>query len=46
MADIFKAQTKMGRGGGGQMVSVLALYFYNPSLNPVEFYNYKWVKVP
>ena len=27
---------KMGGGGGGQVVRMLALYFNNPSLNPAE----------
>ena len=30
----------MGRGGGGQVVSVLAFYSDNPSSNPVEAYSF------
>ena len=30
----------MGRGGGGQVVSVLAFYSDNPSSNPSEGYSF------
>ena len=30
----------MGRGGGGQVVSVLAFYSNNPCLNPAEAYSF------
>ena len=29
-----------GRGGGGEVVSVIAFYCDDPSWNPVEFYNF------
>ena len=29
-----------GRGGGGEVVSVIAFYCDDPSSNPVEFYNF------
>ena len=30
----------LGRGGGGQIVSVLTFYSNNPSLNPARVYNF------
>ena len=30
----------MGRGGGGQVVSMLAFYYNNTSLNPAEAYSF------
>ena len=29
-----------GRGGGGQVVSVLAFYFNDPSSNPADAYSF------
>ena len=34
----------MDRGGGGQVVRVLAFYTYNPSLNLNEAYNSFYIK--
>ena len=35
----------MGRGGGGQVVSVNAFYYNDPSLNPAEVYRFYSVKL-
>ena len=33
-------ERRLGRGGGGQVVSVLAFYFDDLSSNPTEVYNF------
>ena len=33
-------EKRLGRGGGGQVVSVLAFYFDDLSSNPTEVYNF------
>ena len=37
---ILKLKIQLGRGGGGQVVSVLALYSDNSSSNPAEAYSF------